>query len=358
MKKIVLTGGHHNSALVVAKELESRGAQVIWIGHRYIGKNNHNPSAEYQEVVASKIKFIELKAGKIDKELNLKNYLRIPLGFWRAWKYLRAIKPDAVLSFGGYLGMTVAAPAWILRIPVYLHEQTLYPGKANRVSSFFARHIYLTWPDTKTTFKGKKVELVGLPLRSSILDSSPKKIFNNSRPTILVMGGKQGSHLINTEIFNVLIELLGKYNLIHQTGTSSATKDYDVALSQKNSLPKELSDNYLPEGYINEQDIGAYYASADLVISRAGGHTAYELGVLGKKSILIPFPHTTGAEQLLQANLLEKQGIGVVIEEKELNKETLLRSIQEVLSAPKPAKLDLPKDAAERMALSLLNDLN
>lgn len=357
MSKIVITGGHHNSALVVAKLLRDKGMHIEWIGHRYSAKNDQNDSAEYLEVKASNFPFHNLVAGKLTT--NLANLLSIPIGFYRAWRYLRQLHPIAVVSFGGYLGLSVSLPAYLMGIPVYLHEQTLVVGKANRLSAKFARRIYLTWEQSTRYFQQSKTKLVGLPLRDSILQAKPKKLFPNNLPTVLVLCGKQGSQTINKYIFEALPRILEQYNIIHQTGMSSVTKDYERSLALRDGLSESLSTSYLPLSYIGEADIGMYLSSASLVVGRSGAHTAYELGVLGKKALLIPFMYTTGREQYRQAKLLEEAGYAQVLLESDLSVDKLLDGIDRVYRMPLPTKkLNLQTNAANLLVDDLLIDLH
>lgn len=358
MQTIIITGGHHNSALVVAKEFVKKGFNVIWLGHRYASRGDKNDSAEYKEVIGSGIEFHELRAGKIDSTPTFSEIGNIPLGFFRAWKYLMKFKPVALLSFGGYLGLTASLPAHLMGIPTYLHEQTLVAGKANTWTGKFARRIYLAWNEAARYFPYGKTQYVGLPLRESITGSKAKKLFGNDLPTILVMGGKQGSHTINTHIFAALPSLLLHYNLVHQTGSSSVTGDFETAVSKKDSLPPDLASHYLPMSYIGEGEIGSYLSSVDLVVGRSGAHTAYELGLLGRKCVLIPFMHTTGSEQHQQAKLLAKAGLATILPESELTTPKLLVSIKSALDSPTAAPLALPRDATTRLVDDLIANLS
>lgn len=357
MKTIVITGGHHNSALVVAKELVSKGFHVVWLGHRYAARGDKNDSAEYTEVKSSGIPFYELKAGKLESVPSLSSLINIPLGFIRGLKYLLKFRPVAVLSFGGYLGLSAALPAYILRIPVYLHEQTLVAGKANAMTGKFARRIYLSWQESIKYFPKNKSQFVGLPLRPGITSAKSVKQFNNKLPTLLILGGKQGSRIINQHLFASLPSLLTKYNVIHQTGTSSVTNDYQTGLSKKEILPEDLSERYLPIGYIGEDQIGQLLTSSDLVISRSGAHMAYELALLGKASVLIPFMHTTGSEQYQQAKLLENAGLGIILPESKLTTPLLIKTISDALNLRDPSPIALPRDASSRMVNDLIADL-
>ncbi len=353
MSTFVITGGHHNSALVVAKELKSRGHKVIWIGHRYSSRGDTVDSAEYIEVTAAKIPFHDLTAGKL--VLNLKEFIRFPLGLAKSYELLRAIGPRAIISFGGYLGGTVALSGKALGIPIFLHEQTVTAGRANKLIGKLSKRIYLTWAESAKFFDKKKIEVVGLPLRDNILSGTAKQLFTRRKPTILVMGGKQGAHALNHFVFTHLSELLKDFNIIHQTGTSSLTGDYEKSLAYKVELGS-LSDSYLPLGYIGENEIGHYLYSADIYLGRSGAHICYELGVTAIPSILVPLMSTHDHEQHKNASILEKSGIGVILPQSELTFPHFVDKIKE-LKKLSGRPMQLPKDASIVMVDSILKTL-
>ena len=357
MPTLVITGGHHNSALVVAQELVKRGVKVVWFGHRRASRGDTHDSAEYLEVKANSIPFHNLQAGKIDSTPTFSEIANIPLGFFRAAKLLKTVRPDAVISFGGYLGLTTALPAYFLGIPVYLHEQTVVSGRANRLVGLLARHIFLTWESSKRYFPARKVSVVGLPLRQGLLSAHSTKLFPNNSATILVMGGKQGSHIINKVIFAILSDLLSHYNVIHQTGTNSATGDYEAALNLKNSLPDVQSSRYHPVGYLGETEVGKYLASADLYLGRSGVHIAYELLYFRRRSLLIPYPHTPGREQLRQANLLASQKLALILPEHKLSGRTLLAQVKQALELAPTRVAPIPLHASLTIVDYILADL-
>ena len=353
MHTIVITGGHHNSALVVARELISRGVKVIWIGHRHSSRGDTIDSAEYVEVCAAKIPFHDLDTAKLVPKLS--ELMRFPKGFSTTLKLLKQIKPSAILSFGGYLGGTVAVAGKLLSIPIYLHEQTVSAGRANKLIGRLSDRVYLTWSESLKYFDSAKSSVVGLPLRPGILSAKPKKLFDRHKPTLLVMGGKQGAHIINQFIFSNLFKLLATFNIVHQTGTSSITRDYEHALSLQNSLGS-LADSYLPLGYISESEIGTYLRSADLYLGRSGAHVCYELAIVGLRSILVPLMSTHDHEQHKNASILVKANIGLILAQSNLTFEQFQATYEQVkLIKAKP--MSLPTDAAFLLANQILIDL-
>lgn len=353
MSTFVITGGHHNSALVVAKEIESRGHKVVWIGHRYSSRGDTVGSAEYLEVTEAGIKFIDLKAAKM--VLDLRELIRFPVGVYQAFQMLRKIKPISVISFGGYLGGSVALAGKVIGIPIFLHEQTVTAGRANKLIGLLAKKIYLTWQDSVKHFRADKTQFVGLPLRTGIIYSQRKSFFTRSKPTLLVMGGKQGAHQLNQFIFNHLSELLTHLNIIHQTGTSSVTLDYQTALAKKDSL-QSLSDCYLPFGYIKESEIGKFLHSADFYLGRSGAHICYELAVIGLKSILVPLMSTHDREQYKNAKILEKIKLGIILSHKALTPTVLVAALKD-LKQQIPEIIILPHDATKLLVDDLLLSL-
>lgn len=345
MSSFVITGGHHNSALVLAQYFINQNHTIYWYGHRQSSRSDHNDSAEYQEVTTSKIKFFDLPAGRA--LLDIKELIRLPRGFFVALSLLRYHRPQAVISFGGYLGASTALAAIFLRIPVFLHEQTVVAGKANRFLGHYARKIYLTWPSSKRFFPRAKTVITGLPLRPSLLKSSPQQIFSRKRPILLIMGGKQGAHILNKFIFDHIHNLLNDFNIVHQTGTNSETNDYDYALKLKDALGS-LSDCYLPLGYITENEIGNYLHTAQYYLGRSGAHITYELMMLGLKSILVPYDATHQHEQCRNAEELVKINLGIIINQNTLSLSSFYKALSK-LTALTPKAVTLPHDATQEI---------
>lgn len=353
MYTIVITGGHHNSALVVAKELIARGHKVVWIGHRHSSRSDIRDSAEYIEVTAAGIPFHDLNAAKLLPKIS--ELARFPAGILSTLKLLRKVRPTAILSFGGYLGGTVALAAKILNLPICLHEQTVTAGRANKLIGKLAKTIYLTWPESTKYFDSKKTKVVGLPLRAGVLSSKNKEFFTRKKPTLLVMGGKQGAHALNQFIFAHLSDLLTIFNIIHQTGTSSSTPDYEHAQSLQNELGS-LGDSYLPLGYITENEIGGYLHSSDFYLGRSGAHICYELAVVGMPAILIPLMSTHDFEQHKNAEILVNSNLGRILAESKLTISNFVDTYAE-LKKLKATKIKLPLDASTILVDHLIANL-
>lgn len=342
MKRLVFTGGHHTSALAVAKELKNKDWQIIWFGHRHSMWGDTSDSAEYKDVTAADIKFYDLQAGKFYRTYNPLKLLRIPWGFIQAFIWLLKLKPAGIVSFGGYLAVPTVITGWLLGIKAITHEQTVVSGWANKLIAQFATKIAVTWPSSLKHYPSSKTVLTGLPLRQEIIDlkntKTPKS--KNSKPVLFITGGKQGSHIINKTIFDSLSELTQKYHVIHQTGSSTIHNDLEQA--QKINNP-----NYEYFAYSSELQISSL-ARADIVISRAGAHSIYELGILGKKCVLVPIPWVSHHEQDENAKFLQEAGLAIILSENNLSSKTLMTCLDSA-SKLSGKTLDLPLDAKQKL---------
>jgi len=326
MKKIFFTGGHHTSALLLAKDLKKRGFQVIWLGHKYTMKAVKNPSLEWQEVAKAGIKLIELKSGKIHRG-GIKGKLLFIGGFIQSLGLILRYRPALIVSFGGYLAVPAVLAGTILRVPSVTHEQTVGAGMANRFLKHLVKQIFVSWPESLAFFPKEKTALVGLPLREEIIEPPKMKFFLEKKKIVLITGGKQGSSLINMTIKKILPQLLKKYNLIHQTGETTTTNDLEDLTRYKNRLPKRFQKGYQLRAYLTDKQMGAALNQASCVVCRSGAHTVYELLSLAKPAVLIPFPFSYADEQRENAKKLTAVGLAKVIEQKELTAEKLLKAI-------------------------------
>lgn len=350
--KIVFIGGHHTPALAVVDAL-TRKTKIFWIGHKFSMWGDENVSAEYQEVTKRGIPFYDLKAGKLYKTFHPLKLIRLPFGFLQAFYYLLKVRPRLIVSFGGYLAPPVVIAGWFLRIPSVTHEQTVEGGWANRLVAKFAKKIFVSWEKSLKYFPKEKTIVTGNPLRKSIFAEIPK----SELKTIYITGGKQGSHVINEAVKGALPKLLKKYNVIHQCGRSSVHDDHT-------ELKKLRSEKYVLQDYFSEEEIGAVFAAADVVISRAGANIIYELAALGKPAILVPIPWVSHNEQNKNAQILANAGSAIILEEKDLSAESILLHSDELFAnlekfreggkrAQKLVRLDAAEKIAEEIAMSI-----
>ncbi len=333
--KLVITGGHHSSAIPVIDVFKKKypEVEIYWVGHKHTLKNDKNETLEYKEISSIGIPFFNLHAGKVYRTYNISRLIKVPLGFFQALYLLKKIKPDMILSFGGYLAVPVALAGFILKIPCITHEQTTVVGYANRVVSLLAKKILVSWLQSLSFFPKKKTILTGIPLRNEIFKYSDENIkINNRLPVIYITAGKTGSHFINNTVKEALPELLKICNIIHQCGDNSLYNDFDVINGYYANISGNLPGVYISRKFVFSNEIGEVYSKSSLVISRSGAHTISELLVLKKPCILIPIPWASHNEQYHNAKLVEEAGLGIIIEEKDITSEYLVNKISYVLN--------------------------
>lgn len=308
--KVLITGGHVTPALAVIDELKN--CEVVFVGREYALTSDSTKSFEYNEIQKKGIRFIDLQAGRLTRVMSLKtllNILKIPAGFIVAEAVLRKERPDVVLSFGGYIALPVSVMAFLRKIPIITHEQTVRPGSANRLIGLLAKRVFVSFPESKKFFSDKKVVQSGNPIRREIFEVIESiNNFKSEKPVLLVTGGSLGSHDLNSLVFRILPELLKKYVVIHQTGNATEFSDFDKS--------KKITDpNYFPFKHIGSDLIGFVFKKSDLVLCRAGANTVFELLAMRKPSILVPLPWSAFGEQQKHAEYMKNLGTAEIFEQ-------------------------------------------
>ncbi|MEI7553731.1 undecaprenyldiphospho-muramoylpentapeptide beta-N-acetylglucosaminyltransferase [Candidatus Chlorohelix sp.] len=344
------TGGHVTPAIAVVRAIREQAQNTAWKPvFRYLGNKR---GIESKLAVEAGIEFEGVESGKLRRAYNLRGYFtreniadafRIPVGIvqalWKVWKF----HPHVVLSTGGYVSVPPVIAAWLLRVPVITHEQTVQIGLANRITARFARTIALTFEGAAQELPPRlrrKTRVTGNPVRSIIFKGDKEKAIahcsfdssDNHLQTIYITGGAQGARIINRAIEAVLGELLQFCRIMHQCGQQPAgdEQDYDRLAKVESRLPTQLRHRYWLTRFVGDE-IGDVFALTNLVISRAGAGTVTEVSALGKPAIFIPLVPTGGDEQTRNAKRSVEAGAAVIIPQAELNGERLLDEIKKLL---------------------------
>jgi UDP-N-acetylglucosamine--N-acetylmuramyl-(pentapeptide) pyrophosphoryl-undecaprenol N-acetylglucosamine transferase len=336
--RILITGGHLAPALALIEEIsvEGRGdIEIIFVGRKYPLDSEKTISLEYKEITKRKIPFIPLEAGRLTRILSirsLRSIIKIPLGFIKAFQIVKETRPNVIFSFGGYLALPIVFWGYVFKIPILTHEQTINPGLANRLISFFSKKIFVSFEESKKYFSSNKVVVTGNPVRQSILKVI-KKPFNivKDRPVIYVTGGALGSHSINEHIKKIIVSLLHCYIVIHQTGDTKEYHDYENLLDIREKLPEKLQKRYFLKKHFFEEEIGYVYNLTDLVVGRSGANTFFELIALRKPALFIPLPWSSGREQQYHAEIFAKAGTGEIFHQVETSNH-LFRLIDKMIN--------------------------
>jgi UDP-N-acetylglucosamine--N-acetylmuramyl-(pentapeptide) pyrophosphoryl-undecaprenol N-acetylglucosamine transferase len=341
MAKIVFTGGgtagHVFPITAIIREMKklkpgsSSAMQVYYVGP----KDDYSCQALSKE--GALFKFII--AGKLRRYFDLKNVLdffKIPIGFFQSLWFLFWLAPDLIFSTGGYGSITVCLAGKLLGIPIFLHESDSIPGLASKIESKWAKEIFTSFPKTKN-LPPNKVLNVGNPVRASLFSGQKaegQRIFNivGGRPLLLVLGGSQGSQSINNLIIDILPELIGDFEIVHQTGRRNLKEvklQTDFVIEERRLKPF-----YHLIDFIEEDSLRHILAACDLVVSRAGASTLFEIAALSKPAILIPLTGSAQGHQLENAYQFAEVGGGEVIAEENLTTHFFLEKIRFLLSRP------------------------
>lgn len=358
--KIVLVGGHLSPALAILEKLEKK--DVYYIGRKYSFEGDDGLSLEYQEIQKLGIPFFALKTARLQRKFTrytLSSFLKMPVGFYQAFKILKKIKPDVVLSFGGYLSIPVGLAAYFLKIPLVIHEQTFEIGFANKILSPLAKKICISFEYSNKFFPKEKTILTGNPIKQDVLKLLTEKKALNNPPLIYITGGSSGSHAINELLANSLDKLLEKYVIFHQTGDSKIYNDFEKLTSIKNNLKKDKFANYSLVKFLTPKDSALMLSKADLVIGRSGINTVTELIYLKKPSLFIPLPFSQKNEQLKNAEYIKELGLAEILDQNLITPDMFISKINFMfknISNYKLNKIVVFKNSAEKI-INILKDV-
>ncbi len=349
--KILITGGHMGPALAVIAALP-KDVEVVYVGRTYSFEGDTGYSLEYQTITKMGIPFIPLTTGRLQRVITphtITSLLKIPRGLLQAIQIVQREKPDVVVGFGGYISLPIGIAASIVKIPLVIHEQILKAGMANKILSRFASKVCVSWEESLAYFPKDKSILTGnplLPFRTTEHSALPK----GSLPLLVIVGGSAGSHAINTLVEDSLSELLSQFRVFHQTGDAAEFEDFERLQKIKKDLPEKLRERYEVVKFINPTDVWEILDRADGVVSRSGINTITMLLVLRKKSLLIPLPYGQKNEQLENALLLEKEGIGMILDQKTATPGSFVKAVTDMMEE----KIQDSKQTKEKARLHLM----
>lgn len=320
--KIIMTGGgsagHVTPNLALIPKLLENKYEVQYIGTR--------EGIERKLLKEQNIKYHIISSGKLRRYFDVKNFtdpFKVVKGIFEAYKIIKKEKPNIVFSKGGFVAAPVVLGAFMNRVPVVAHESDITPGLANRLSIPYCSKICVSFPEALNNIKQGKGVLTGTPIRKELLNGSiirGYKICNflGVKPVLLIIGGSLGSAFLNNVVRGCLDVLLKKYDIIHICGKGNLDSKlhFKVGYKQFEYIGEELPD---------------ILACADLMVSRAGANSLFELLALKKPNLLIPLSKKSSrGDQLLNAASFEKSGYSMVLQEEEINTEAFILKIDEL----------------------------
>ncbi len=319
-KRIIFTGGgtagHVTPNIALIEPLLKEGWEI-----HYIGSEN----GMEKNLIASidGVTYHGIASGKLRRYFSWQNFVdpfRVIKGYFQARKLIRSIRPDVIFSKGGFVSVPVVLGAG--KVPVVAHESDFSPGLSNRIASRFTDKVCVSFEDTLPHIPHQKGVFTGTPIRPALYDGDRKRALlftglTGEKPVLLVMGGSLGAQKLNELVRAALPKLGETFDVVHLCGRGK--HDCDCVACGYNQY--EYIDKELPD----------LFALSDVVLSRAGANSVFELLALNKPSILVPLTSaSTRGDQLLNAEYFQKKGYAEVVDQNTATPESLCAAILRV----------------------------
>lgn len=351
------TGGHIFPAIAIADAFKRRhpDAEILFVGAKGKMEMERVPKAGYP------IEGLWISGFK--RELSLDNLsfpFKLISSLCKAKKILKKFKPDMVVGVGGFASGPIMRKATKLHIPVVIQEQNSFPGVTNKIVAPKAARICVAYENMEKWFPKDKIVLTGNPLRNNVVSTEGKhdegaRFFglDPQKPIILLVGGSQGALGINKGISAKLAMFKDvDYQMIWQTGK------FYVEQAQKEVDELGLGEMVKPVVFIDRMDLA--YASADVVISRAGAMSISELSLVGKAVVFVPLPTAAEDHQTKNAMSLVEKDAAMIVKNDETS-EKLIPTVFELLNdKEKICKMqeNIAKFARPNAAEDIVNELD
>lgn len=329
------TAGHINPALAVASFIKAKHPHAKI---SYIGKKG---GMEERLVAECGFDFYGISVAGFQRRISLKNVgrnvsaaVKVFTASANARKLLLSLRPDVVVGTGGYVSGPVLRQAAKLGIKTAIHEQNAFPGVTTKMLINLVDTVMLAMPEAKARLELKNPPVItGNPVRADfgILNKTDCKAalsLPKDKPVLLSAGGSLGAGPINNAVCKLIAEKWKSNDIIFIHGTGKA--NYNSFIEMLRAAKVDVNaDNVIIKDYIN--NMGECMAAADLIIARAGAITLSELAVCGKPSVLIPSPYVAENHQFHNAMSLKKLGAAEVIEEKDLDSDILINTVEKLI---------------------------
>ncbi len=305
------TGGHAIPALCVASSLQSMGAQVHFVGSRSGIEATLVPQANFPLHPLNLTAF----AGNPIAHARAATLFLSAIGSCR--RIIHRVRPGAVLGVGGYASAPAVVAARTLGVPTLLHEQNSVPGRVNRAAGRVVRETLVTFPRATEYFG--EAERVGMPTRTEFFGASRQEALAGlglEPPVVVIFGGSGGALKLNLATVEAFRDGT-PYTVVQVAGR----RDFG-RLSTPNPRHRILE-------YVD--DIWRYLAAADVVVSRAGAGSLFDIAAVGRAAVLVPFPFAHGDHQLHNARYFTEEGAGELMMDEEVTARSLRRRVEDLL---------------------------
>jgi len=322
MKRIILTGGgtagHVTPNIALLPTLRELNYDI-----HYIGSYN---GIERKLIEEMDIPYYGIDSGKLRRYFDPKNFtdpFKVLHGYKQARKLIKHLKPDVIFSKGGFVTVPVVISAHRKHIPVIIHESDMTPGLANKLCIPSADKVCCNFPETMKHLPENKAVLTGSPIRQELLSGNKLNALNfcgftANKPVLMIIGGSQGSAVVNDAMRGILPELLKTFQVIHLCGKGKLDSSLDHL------------EGYIQFEYV-KKELADLFALTDVCVSRAGANAICEILALRKPNLLIPLSaNASRVDQILNADSFENQGFSEVLTEDQLAPTILISRIMKL----------------------------
>jgi UDP-N-acetylglucosamine--N-acetylmuramyl-(pentapeptide) pyrophosphoryl-undecaprenol N-acetylglucosamine transferase len=330
----------------------------------YFGSDTGMERSLVNNTMNGKWSYVPLSSGKFRRHFSWRNFtdpFRVIFGFFQALSALRSHQVDVLFSKGGFVAAPVVWAAWLLGIPVIIHESDVTPALATKLSLPFCKQMICAFSQTKSYFSpgaARKIVALGLPLRASLFgaDAAAGRAFFGikeaagaaSRPVMLIFGGSLGAEILNRTVMAALDRLLVQFEIIHVVGKGKSF--------EPGSLSPELRSRYHQYEFL-QSEMKLAYAVADFALSRAGASSLFELAAARIPMIVVPLDtNQSRGDQIVNAEVFSNSGWAEVVRERNFTAESLVACAGEFadnsrrLAARERLQFAPGPDAANRVA--------
>lgn len=327
------TGGHIFPAIAIANALKKidGNIEVLFVGAKGRMEMEKVPQAGYT---------IEgLDIAGLNRSSLIKN-IGLPFKLLKSFLQVRTIfkkfKPDAAIGVGGYSSFPVLRFAQARRIKTFIHESNSFAGRSNIMLGRQATRIFTGTDGMEKFFPARKIKVTGNPVRTSIAGASVTrnegiKFFslNDTKKTVLIVGGSLGAKSINEAIDKGLDDLLkAGLQVIWQTGKTYSEKAKKRANGKQSVWVSE---------FITQMEYA--YAAADLVVARSGAMTVAELCVAKKPVLFVPYPFAAEDHQTVNAMQLVNKNAALMVKDNEVLQKLVFMTIELSMDESKQSEL-------------------
>lgn len=342
------SGGHVTPSLAVLHELKRHDPNLT--AYFITDRGYAHQAASVMAKAPFPIKMKRIFAGKLRRYYNvawwrqlfdfktiaknIRDLFLVGVGFLQSLLFLRRVKPDVVFAKGGFVCLPVGLAAKVLGIPLVIHDSDAQPGLTNKLLAKYATVIGTGAPVELYPYPKGRTHYVGIPVDRAFRVLTPKEqqqckaklgLHDTKKPLLVVTGGGLGARNLNRAVVTIANQLLEHVAILHLTGQANYQETLQAA-------PEHI--DYIIKPFV--PGLESVLGAADVVVTRAGATAMAELAAMEKAVVLVPHPHLAGGHQLKNAQMYEKLGAAIVLQEEEiiLDQRKLLRQLLKLIGDP------------------------